>query len=73
MNYFKKHTSLKIFFRFVKNLKDMVVDIHTNVIEQGKQLEKVEENIEITKENVQKAEKEIIIANKEAKKNFRSK
>ena len=40
----------------------MVVDIHTNVIEQGKQLEKVEVNIEKTKENVQKAEKEIIIA-----------
>lgn len=51
----------------------MVVDIHTNVIEQGKQLEKVEVNIEKTKENVQKAEKEIIIANKEAKSNFRSK
>ena len=72
MRFFKKIKKKKK-NRFVRNLKDMVVDIHTNVIEQGKQLEKVEVNIEKTKENVQKAEKEIIIANKEAKSNFRTK
>jgi ribosomal protein S25 len=51
----------------------MVVEVNTHVIEQGKQLEKVEEHIDITKENVQKAEKEIATANVISKKTFRTK
>jgi len=59
--------------RFVKNLKEMVVEINVKVVEQGETLEKVEENIDITKENVQKAEKELEIAGVVSKQTFKKK
>lgn len=51
----------------------MVVDINEKVIEQGETLQQVEDNVDIAKENVQQAEKEIKTANIISKSNLKKK
>lgn len=51
----------------------MVVDINEKVIEQGETLQQVEDNVDIAKENVNQAEKEIKTANIISKNNFKKK
>lgn len=51
----------------------MVVDINEKVIEQGETLQQVEDNVDIAKENVEQAEKEIKTANIISKNNLKKK
>lgn len=48
----------------------MFEEVATHVQEQGKQLDKVEENVDVTKQNVIVAEKEIQKANTISKRNL---